>query len=316
MLKNVWIIFVGAALLLLSELALAQAATVSSLTGTARATPGAGAPRSLKQGDAVNQGDAVATGPNSSLVLTFDDGQVVALTANSRLVVSAYSYNKAQPASSNILLNLAQGGMRAITGLIGKARPTAVAYRAGNATIGIRGTDLELAVADDDDLYVIVDAGEAEVETEVDEEAVAWMPLSGHMVGMMLPAEMPRELLHLAKKRVKKSVKAGNGFIRIKGISSSMTAAEVRKLAKRAAKLAVSSDQLDRADMKEFVNQVIKAIQARQDALRSGDTDSRNIRVDTPGVSGQGSGSGGGGNLPACSSISPVSSRNPGVNCN
>jgi hypothetical protein len=45
-------------------------------------------------------------------------------------------------------LTLVVGGMRAVTGLIGKARPQAINYKAGNATIGVRGTDFTVYVSD------------------------------------------------------------------------------------------------------------------------------------------------------------------------
>ncbi len=67
--------------LLFTDLALAAGAQVTSLTGTVQVQTGAAAPRTLRQGDQVAQGDTVSTGPGSSVVLRFDDGQVAALTA-------------------------------------------------------------------------------------------------------------------------------------------------------------------------------------------------------------------------------------------
>jgi hypothetical protein len=57
-----------------------------------------------------------------------------------------------------VLLSLVNGGMRAVTGLIGKARPQAVEYRAAGATIGIRGTDVSFAV-NGGNLIVNVESG-------------------------------------------------------------------------------------------------------------------------------------------------------------
>ena len=122
------------------------AAVVTSTTGTANVQTGTAASRTLRQGDEVNQGDTVSTGSGSSLVLKFDDGQVAALTSNSRMTISAYQYN-AQAGTGNVLLSLIDGGMRAITGLIGRRSPNQVAYRAATATIGIRGTDVTIATA-------------------------------------------------------------------------------------------------------------------------------------------------------------------------
>jgi hypothetical protein len=76
--------------------AIAQVATVSSMTGTAQAIPASGAARALRTGDTLNQSETVATGPSSSLILIFTDGQIAALTANSRLVLSTYVYNRAE----------------------------------------------------------------------------------------------------------------------------------------------------------------------------------------------------------------------------
>jgi len=317
MLKNAMILMVGAALLLLAELALAQAATVSSLTGTAQATPGAGAVRNLKQGDAVNQGDTVSTGAASSIVLTFDDGQIVALTANSRLAVNNYSYNKAEPAKSNILLNLAQGGMRAITGLIGKARPQAVAYRAGNATIGIRGTDLEVG-ADEDDLYVIARDGEADVEAPG--TLTGWVPLSGNMFGMLLPVseEVAMDGVQLAQARATVRVRRGVAFLRIRGITRSTTPEQVRAAIVNLAKLNATLQALSAPQLEQVIQNAISRVQSRQDnnqttPSRSDDPDNlKGTRLKLPTSTGAG---GGNSNLPLCSTISPTSAQNPGTNC-
>jgi hypothetical protein len=131
--------------LFFTDLVLA-AAVVTSTTGSAQVQTGTAAARPLRQGDEVNQGDTVSTGAASSLVLKFDDGQVAALTSNSRMTISAYQYN-AQAGTGNVLLSLIDGGMRAITGLIGRRSPNQVAYRAATATIGIRGTDVVIATA-------------------------------------------------------------------------------------------------------------------------------------------------------------------------
>lgn len=118
----------------------AASAVATSVAGTVRVQSGQAAPRILRQGDEVVQGDTVSTGPNSSVVLKFDDGQVTALTGNSRMQVTAYEYNP-QAHTGNMLLSLFVGGMRAITGLIGHAQPDKVKYRVATATIGIRGSE-------------------------------------------------------------------------------------------------------------------------------------------------------------------------------
>jgi hypothetical protein len=130
--------------LALAELALASA-VVTTTTGTTEVQTGTAPARPLRVGDRVNQGDTVVTGAASSLVLKFDDGQVTALTANSRLTVTAFQYSAATQ-RGNVLLSLVNGGMRLVSGLIGKNQPQNVAVRAVTATIGIRGTDISVSL--------------------------------------------------------------------------------------------------------------------------------------------------------------------------
>jgi len=148
--------------LVASAVAFAEGGVVSSLEGTATVQSGSGAPRPLRLGDAVMEGDTLATGPSTTLIVRFDDDQVVALSSRSRLTVSTYKYNPTAK-SGNILLSLVDGGMRALTGLIGKASPDAVTYKARTATIGIRGTDT-IGEIDGDKFTFAVLAGLADIQ--------------------------------------------------------------------------------------------------------------------------------------------------------
>lgn len=141
-----------------AEFAMASA-VVTTATGTTQVQAGTSPARPLRVGDRVNQGDTVVTGPASSLVLKFDDGQVTALTANSRLTVTAFQYTPSTQ-RGNVLLSLISGGMRMVSGLIGKNQPQNVAVRAVTATIGIRGTDISVSLQGGDVLLTVND-GEA-----------------------------------------------------------------------------------------------------------------------------------------------------------
>jgi hypothetical protein len=142
--------------LFLADLALAAGAVATSVVGTVQVQTGTSSPRTVRQGDEFVQGDTLSTGANSSAVLKFDDGQVVALTSNSRMTITNYQYNPASE-SGNVLLSLVTGGMRAITGLIGRRSPNQVAYRAATATIGIRGTDGTIATNGTDVVVTVND---------------------------------------------------------------------------------------------------------------------------------------------------------------
>jgi FecR protein len=117
--------------------------------------------------------------------------------------VSSFNYNAAKPAESSMALSLVQGGMRAITGLIGKSKPSNVTYRAGNATIGIRGTDTEIG-ADSGDVYVIVTSGEVDYFPQG-----ATASVSGNPVGMNLALDANTILLAQAGRPIR--LGAGQG---------------------------------------------------------------------------------------------------------
>jgi hypothetical protein len=157
MIKKISVLLAFAALMF-ANFALAQgSAVVASLVGAAQVQTGNATPRVLRLGDQVLQGDTVSTGPSSSLILKFDDGEVAALTQNSRMTITAYQYEPTSRAG-NMLLSLVRGGMRAVTGLLGANHPERVAYRAATTTIGIRGTDVTM-VTDGTDTEVHVTGG-------------------------------------------------------------------------------------------------------------------------------------------------------------
>jgi hypothetical protein len=139
--------FLLAALLTLgSGAALAQAGYVHDLTGTATATAAGGAARNLKIGDTVDAGATITTGANSSAVIKFEDGQIMALAADSSFRVVDYRYNKASVRDSSAVFAFLRGGLRFISGVIGSTNHSNVRVNAGGVTIGLRGTDGSLAI--------------------------------------------------------------------------------------------------------------------------------------------------------------------------
>src|SRR5258706_4364983 len=138
--KKLYVLLAVMALFFTDLVLAANNAVVTSLTGLVQVQTGTAPARPLRQGDELSQGDTVITGPASSAVLKFDDGQVAALTANSRMTVTAYAYNPSNE-SGNVLLSLVTGGMRVITRIIGRRTPERGTYRAATATLGVRGSD-------------------------------------------------------------------------------------------------------------------------------------------------------------------------------
>lgn len=99
----------------------------------------------------VEPGDTVVTEANSTAVVAFTDGGKVALRPGTRFQIAEYRHVPAEPTQDNVLFRLIAGGLRTVTGLIGK-RGNQGAYRlqSTTATIGIRGTEFTARVCQAD----------------------------------------------------------------------------------------------------------------------------------------------------------------------
>jgi hypothetical protein len=133
------------------------AATATSVEGTAYVLRADGRQSILARGSSLGVGDALSTTRNSTVRLRFTDGGETALRPESRLTVQAYSYNNDAPQSDNLVLSLLKGGLRAITGTIGK-RGNVDAYKLNvrTVTVGIRGTDYTARLCENDCAPVVV----------------------------------------------------------------------------------------------------------------------------------------------------------------
>ncbi|MGH8442772.1 MAG: FecR family protein [Nevskiaceae bacterium] len=120
-------------------------------------------PRSLKAGDPLYAGQSITVAVNSYASLKFADGGRVLLRPNTEFAVEAYTYKPAPviapeagapmaPASveGTAFFRLVRGGLRAISGLIGKGDHQQYKVSTPVATIGIRGTDYEVQLCTDD----------------------------------------------------------------------------------------------------------------------------------------------------------------------
>lgn len=83
--------------------------------------------------------DVVMTGNESYALLVFPDGEKITLQADTELDIIQYLYD-IEETRDKVSLRLVTGGLRALTGAIGKRNPSAVTIETPVATIGIRGT--------------------------------------------------------------------------------------------------------------------------------------------------------------------------------
>jgi hypothetical protein len=98
--------------------------------------------RLLSEKSDVKVGDVLSTERESYAQVKFTDGGQLTLRPNTQVKVEGYSYDERRPESDGFVMQLFKGGLRSLTGLIGK-RGNRDAYKmvTTTATIGIRGTD-------------------------------------------------------------------------------------------------------------------------------------------------------------------------------
>jgi len=126
---------------LISGAALANTGTVTQLSGTLSVLKADGSVRILSQKSEVVSGDTVNTQKDSYAQIKFSDGGLITLKPNTSVKIQDFHFKQEEPAKDSFVFGLVKGGLRAVTGLVGK-RGNQDAYSLGTATatIGIRGT--------------------------------------------------------------------------------------------------------------------------------------------------------------------------------
>jgi hypothetical protein len=120
--------------------AAAPAALVEFAVGNVSAVDGAGTVRPLAKGAEVQRGDTIETS-TGRVQLRFSDGAYVSLQPGSQFRIDEYNYTGKSDDSERGFFSLIKGGLRTITGLIGRTNRRNYQVRVPVATIGIRGTE-------------------------------------------------------------------------------------------------------------------------------------------------------------------------------
>jgi len=121
--------------------AYASSGSVSQLSGTLSVRKPDGSVRILSRQSQIQGGDTINTQQGSYAQIKFTDGGQITLKPNSSVKIERFSFVEAEPKKDGFFYSLVKGGLRAVSGLVGK-RGDPDAYQMGTetATIGIRGT--------------------------------------------------------------------------------------------------------------------------------------------------------------------------------
>lgn len=114
--------------------------TVTQLSGTLSVRKADGSVRILSQRSQVESGDTVNTERDSYAQIRFTDGAQVTLKPSTAVKIDSFKFTEDKPQEDSFLYSLVKGGLRAVTGVVGKRSSDRYQLGTATATVGIRGT--------------------------------------------------------------------------------------------------------------------------------------------------------------------------------
>jgi len=110
------------------------------------------------KGVELESGDTIETGAGS-IQMRMSDDAYFSLRPNTTFRFDEYHRNANDPAKERSFVSLLKGGLRSITGLIGKNNHKNYRLNAPAATLGIRGTDFSIVSNDKGDTFSVSSGG-------------------------------------------------------------------------------------------------------------------------------------------------------------
>lgn len=96
--------------------------------------------RPAAPGDGVLETERVSTGQQGAATITLKDGTVLTMGPNSTMDLSQFKYD-ATTQKGHFALDLLQGSVRVVTGLLAKINPDLFKISTPTSVVGVRGTD-------------------------------------------------------------------------------------------------------------------------------------------------------------------------------
>lgn len=147
-----------------------QAGYVHQVSGLVTIQKSGEKAQQTKVGDTFDASTEYRSGADGKVTLKFADGQVVALSPDSAVRVGQYRYDPANPPQSSSTVQLLQGEMRFVAGLIGASNSAGTHLSAGDTLISIvksGGVDFTVGVkpGTEEVGYAVVARGEISART-------------------------------------------------------------------------------------------------------------------------------------------------------
>ena len=115
-----------------------------SVFGDVRVISRDGAPRAAQREAEFREGESIITGAGALAQLRMFDGALMSVRGDTEIKLERFSYAGEQDRNASFLMSVLKGGLRTITGVIGRQNRERYRITTATVTIGVRGTDFEI----------------------------------------------------------------------------------------------------------------------------------------------------------------------------
>ena len=169
-----------------------EVGSIARVGGTAEVKGSDGKVREAKAKEAVFVADTILTKAGGQVMVRLKDKSSLLVRENSQVVIEAFKFEK-KP-DDIVSTNVISGAVRAVSGRIAKEKPSNAKFSVGTATVGIRGTDIELAIIpegkqDRAGVYNYVYSGETQMALATGESVIVEKETSGFTPANPKPGE-------------------------------------------------------------------------------------------------------------------------------
>lgn len=208
---------------------------VMNVEGSMTARAADAALRPLRVFSKVFPGDTLFMDKDSYARVKFADGAQISLQPGAQFKIEDYHFDAQQPDKDRAGFNLVKGGLRAVSGLIGKrGDQDSYSVKARTATVGIRGTHFGMLLCQGDCANLSTPEGkppEDGLHLDVAEGAVvlrnagATQLLTAGQFGLVKDATAPPVVVP-AERGIKVDIPARLSLDRVRGVSSEESSGE------------------------------------------------------------------------------------------
>src|SRR2546427_246674 len=150
-----------------------------SVFGDVRVISRDGAPRAAQREAEFREGESIITGAGALAQLRMFDGALMSVRGDTEIKLERFSYAGEQDRNASFLMSVLKGGLRTITGAIGRQNRERYRITTATVTIGVRGTDFEI-------VHVPLQAGSREVPAGTYDRVFEGVTSMENRAGVML----------------------------------------------------------------------------------------------------------------------------------